>query len=35
MNTAKELTYETKIGDTNVYVYGEIKDLTKEMVASF
>ena len=35
MNTAKELTYETKIGETNVYVYGEIKDLTKEEIKAY
>ncbi|MGN8912955.1 anaerobic ribonucleoside-triphosphate reductase [Anaerofustis butyriciformans] len=35
MNTEKELTYETKIGETNVYVYGEIKDLTKEEIKAY
>ena len=35
MNMAKEVTYKTKVGDTNVYVYGEIKDLTIEEIKAY
>ena len=35
MNEAKELTYETKINDTNVYVYGNIDNLTKEEIKAY
>ncbi|WP_290771605.1 anaerobic ribonucleoside-triphosphate reductase [Anaerofustis sp.] len=35
MNTAKELTYETKIDNTNVYVYGKIENLTKEEIKAY
>jgi len=35
MDTQKKLTLETVVDDTKVYVYGDIKDLTKEEIKGY